>query len=89
MNKLETDNELSIKEIKKQFKNKDIYYTPQELDECTISLADIKYNNTYDPICEQCILPIDISELVYQDILKKTKKNIISQETKEKQEKLL
>lgn len=41
----------NIKDIKKDFKDKGIFYTPSELAELMKKYVDIKYNNVYDPTC--------------------------------------
>lgn len=41
----------SVKEIRKEFKSKGIFYTPKELTLYLKSLVDVKYNNVYDPTC--------------------------------------
>ncbi|MDO4720950.1 MAG: N-6 DNA methylase [Peptostreptococcaceae bacterium] len=44
-------NDLSVKAIRQDFKNKGIFYTPPALAEYLKSLIDTPYKNVYDPTC--------------------------------------
>ena len=44
-------NDFNLKNIKSEFKNKGIFYTPPELGEYLKSLIDIEYDEVYDPTC--------------------------------------
>lgn len=44
-------NDFNLKNIKSEFKNKGIFYTPHELGEYLKSLIDIEYDEVYDPTC--------------------------------------
>lgn len=50
---MEIDGELNMKNIKKTFAKKGIYYTPKELAEYMLSLVDTPYKTAYDPTIGQ------------------------------------
>ena len=43
--------EKNMKNIKQEFKDKGVYYTPDELAETLLSFVDIDYKTAYDPTC--------------------------------------